>query len=297
MENLIKSLVDWVKSILRVNETTARAIVMLFVLVLTTLFIMEYIRRVWKDDFVIRAAGKGIIFHSSDNNNFQQLIFLVPASQCWINTGLAFDPGDEIHFRTSGQVHLAQNQIRQEELSTVQWSNPSGSAFVEPPRGGGRSKFLICTFHDQDDYRPLVGNLVGYFQVVGIDEPPGLENPSPSGRGRSLVFHIGSELTTTNETGRRAYLWLSVNDIVLNASQAAREAYIGDSTEFQRDELRYPPLGGLDSAVRKASAIAKWNAHKRYWDTITKYHKWDLFFADNIGTYMVFIERQKKTEF
>lgn len=304
MENLIKGVVNYVKQVVNDDRVLIRTILLLGVLLVMTLLTMEYIRRVWKDDFELRAPGVNgaVVFHSSYDDDFRKVIFLVPASQCWVNTGLEFKPGDKISFKTSGQVHLAQNLIRQEEISKVSWSNPAGSPFIElmttkksSPNNerdkSKRSDFLIIRYPDPNTSYPLVGNLVGYLQVVGIDDEPGPTNPHPASENENRVFHIGAEKIVTNETGHHATLWLTVNDIVLDGSDEAKHAYVGDSTDFVSKELEYPPYNRYDSLIRTTSAIDKWKMHRSYWDTIINRHKWDIFFNDNIGTYLVFIEK------
>ena len=184
------------------------------------------------------------------------------------------------------------NQIRQEELPAIKWSKPDGAPFLRPIVGGDRSKFLICDRQDDDTHRPLVGNLIGFLQADGIDDDLGPVNPRPTGKGENRVFHIGREQSITNETGHSAYLWLSVNDLVLNDSDEARDAYLGTPNAYVEQMWKDKPvtLSKKDSC-QQATAI--WNKHKSTWDSIKHEKQWDLYFNDNIGTYLVFIEKTK----
>lgn len=296
--NIVEALANKVASIVTTNAMLIRTFILVLFISLLTLGFMEYIRRVWREDFELKMpGGNGAIAFRFSDGDFRNVIFLVPASKCWVNTGLEFKPGDRIRFRTSGQVHLAQNLIRQEEISDVKWSNPQGSGFVELTKGINRSDFLISK-HRNDKNEPLVGNLVGFLRVDGLDgDSPGPSNPRPVGKNGNKVFHIGEDYEITNETGHNAYLWLTVNDLVLNDSDLAKAAYVGDSLEFMKKELAYPPLNSLDKAIRTTSAITKWQMHRDYWNTIQQKGEWDIFFQDNIGTYLVFIERQSKRGF
>lgn len=299
--NVLESLASKIASTVRSDSMLIRTFALLAVVSMLTFGFMEYVRRVWRDNFELRAPGSNgaVVFHSSYDDGFRKVVFLVPASQCWINTELPIEPGETIKFTTSGKIHLALNLIKQEELAVIKWSKPDGSPFTKPTSElGNRRNFLIIQHRNDDSPDPLVGNLVGFLQADGIDLPdPGPSNPSPEGMiAKNKVFHIGHEHTVTNETGHKAYLWLSVNDIVLDSSTAARQAYLGDSTEFVRKALlgQPLPLSVKDSCQR---AKATWRQHVETWNTIHAAKQWDLYFNDNIGTYLVFIEKKRKSSF
>jgi hypothetical protein len=298
--NLLESLANKIASTVQSDSMLKRTVFLLLVLLVVTFGFMEYIRLVWRDNFELRAPGTNgaVVFHSSYDDGFRKVVFLVPASQCWINTELPIEPGETIEFTTSGKVHLALNLIKQEELAIVKWSKPDGSPFTKPTKElGDRRNFLMIQQRNDDSPDPLVGNLVGFLQADGIDEAPGPNNPRPKGdAAKNKVFHIGHAHTITNETGHKAYLWLSVNDIVLTNSEEARLAYLGDSTEFVKKALSgLPvPISAKDSCQQ---AKAAWQQHVAIWDSICARRQWDLYFNDNIGTYLVFIEKKPRRSF
>ena len=293
---LLETVTHKMVATVRSDSMLLRTFALLGVVSLLAFCFLEYIRVIWRDNFELRAPGTNgaVIFHSSFDDGFRKVVFLVPASQCWINTELPIEPGETIKFTTSGKVHLALNLIKQEELAIIKWSKPDGSPFKKPTKElGDRRNFLISQQRNDDSPDPLVGNLVGFLQADGIDLPdPGPDNPRPIGTSRNKVFHIGHEHTITNETGHKANLWLSVNDIVLDGTVAARQAYLGDSTTYvSRFFANQPPLA-ISNTTKQKQANAIWADHLATWDSICEAKQWDLYFNDNIGTYLVFIEKK-----
>jgi hypothetical protein len=294
VETVTHKLVATVRS----DSMLLRTFALLGVVSLLAFCFLEYIRVVWRDNFELRAPGSNgaVVFHSSFDQGFRKVVFLVPASQCWINTELSIEPGESIKFTTSGKVHLALNLIKQEELAVIKWSKPDGSPFKKPEKDlGDRRNFLISQHRNDDNPDPLVGNLVGFLQADGIDLPdPGADNPRPIGTSKNKVFHIGHEHTITNETGHKANIWLSVNDIALDSSKAARQAYLGDSTVYVRNFLASQRLSLMSKTEQKRQADTIWSSHLKTWERIREAKQWDLYFNDNIGTYLVFIEKIAK---
>lgn len=299
--NMLESLANKLVSSVRSDSMLIRTFTLLLIVSFLAFGFMEYIRRVWRDNFELRAPGSNgaVVFHSSYDDGFRKVVFLVPASQCWINTELLIKPGETIKFTTSGKVHLALNLIKQEELAIIKWSKPDGSPFTKPAKEfGDRRSFLISQHRNDDSPDPLVGNLVGFLQADGIDLPdPGPSNSRPEGASKNKVFHIGHEHTVTNETGHKAYLWLSVNDIVLDDSDAARQAYLGDSTDFVTKVLASQQVALITKEARRKQAKESWAKHLETWKSICEAKQWDLYFNDNIGTYLVFIEKKTTTGF
>lgn len=291
LEDTQKALLSTEKSILQLisngligvvesNRQMVRAIVVLSFLVLLAIGLLEYFRYRWKDDFELHfpLGGAAIVLHSSPNDDdFRNAVSLVPASRCWVNTGLEIKNGDRITIRASGQVHLAMKQIEQEKIPPVLWSDPDGSPFKNLDNFD-RSDLLIHKHYNQD-HQLLVGNLVGYFLPVGeadnLEAKPSYNKPHPGAYGG--VFNVGSKLESKiNDTGKTVNLWLSVNDIILENSPKGAKAYFGD----------------LMKQAKRGDMGQLWKDKQKEWNNIVDRQAWDLYFYDNIGHYLVTIEKQ-----
>jgi hypothetical protein len=290
METTLNVLSRMIESVRKHGTVLIYVQILLFTLLMLILG-LEYFRWRWKENFEMRIPGTNgsIILRSSNSGEFRNAIAVVPSSQCWMNTGLEFADGETIRIRASGQVHLAHNQIRQEELSPITWSVPQGSDFRELNGAIGRSRFLILQHLDPETGLPKVGNLIGVFHPTAQEPEPGRMAPRPAG-----MFHIGEERTLSNQTGKRATLWLCVNDLVLDDSPAAQRAYLGDEPTFiaeriQTDSASNPLLGRrlLETHARQC-----WTRRLATWQQLSERKSWDLYFHDNIGTYLAMIEKK-----
>ncbi len=286
------------RKVLESYQQMFRAMIMLFIVLLLIVGLLEYFRRVWKDNFELQIPGTNgaIVLHSSSiatNNEFKSAVFVVPASKCWVNTELEIKPGERVRIQASGQVHLAEKLIEQEKVPVVNWDTPAGSPYIELD-GIDRSSLLVCQYYDDANDNLLIGNLVGYFLPVSdVKGPmaPSAHNPRPHANGG--VFHIGNQIDKPNATGKTVTLWLCVNDLVLNGSKQAQTAYLGDSAYFvknfidkaQREDV-ITDAGHLSRQARK-----QWLNRKNEWPRINNKSIWDLYYYDNIGMYLVTIEK------
>ncbi|QJD77345.1 hypothetical protein [Spirosoma rhododendri] len=300
IKNIPQSLLNAVVGTVESYQRVVRALVMLVILLTLAIVLLEYFRRWWKDDFELHfpLGGTAIVLHSStDSKEFKSAVFIVPASKCWVNTGLEIKNGDRVTIRASGQIHLAMGQIKPERIPLVPWSEPDGSPFVKLD-SIDRSDLLIHKHYDQN-HQLLIGNLVGYLLPVGESDNdeliPSFKTPHPTKYGG--IFHIGSKLDgKLNDTGKTVNLWLSINDIVLEESAKAESAYMGHHDAFinnfisqakGEDSLDNDELRNVKLAAQKS-----WINRQKEWPVVKKNKAWDLYYYDSIGHYLVTIEKQ-----
>ena len=303
LTNLLQTLNNVVTGVVASNQQMFRAFVMLSLLMLLAIGLLEYFRRWWKDDFELRfpVAGTAIILHSSPNaNDFKSAVFLVPASKCWINTGLEINHGDHVTIRASGHVHLAMKQIEQEKIPSIFWSEPDGSPFVKLDNIDRSGLLINKSYYDDNHNHELrIGNLVGYFLPVGkaknVNDFPSADNPHPSKYGG--VFHIGrGPENVLNDTHNTVNLWLCVNELVLEDSPEAEKAYLGDHDVFIRNAVKQAKMDDStdlsELPATKLKAEKSWINRRSEWAKIKNNKAWDLYYYDNIGHYLVTIEKQ-----
>lgn len=201
-------------------------------------------------------SSGGIIFHS--RNNIKSATIMVPASQGWMDTKFVLKPNETIKFNASGRVHLAISHLidfsRKEEKPDIGWVGPNGSAY-QPDAENDEEELRRMLLVDPD---APIGKLLALLRKP--DEPsPGIENARPG-----EIFKVGEDGTVTNDSKEDATLWLTVNDMYLNDTKDAQEAYIGSVKDEKKQKER------LEA-----------------WQRIKKQKYWNLWFEDNIGQFLV----------
>jgi hypothetical protein len=310
LENVVESVVKralqpvWkvLTGLVESNQQMIRGFVIVSIFLVLSILFLEYFRRWWKDDFELHfpVAGAAIVLHSSANaSDFRSAVFMVPASKCWVNTGLEVKNGERISIRASGQIHLAMNQIEQEKIPRIPWSEPNGSPFVILD-SIDRSGLLIYKQRSSEKDKLMIGNLVGYFLPVddakNIDVFPSAERPRPTNKYGN-VFHIGTELPDKlNDTGKTVHLWLTINDIVLDSSARGKEAYLGNHHTFVANAIKQgkmkDSINENELADENIKAEKLWISRQKEWSEIRSQKVWDLYYYDNIGHYLVTVVKQ-----
>jgi hypothetical protein len=221
------------------------------ILLITIYFGLELITK--KRVQIIQTNSGGLIYKIG---NEETLSFLVSASETWAKTDFAVQAGDKLEFRVSGKVNTAiHHLVKAAEKDTKPdppWIGPDGvpEDMLRSKQDKYRKNFLLLP---DAPYGALIGS-IGH-EIIRPDNS-------------SKKFLIGSRSQITLSEDQTGYLWLSVNEIILNKDR--RLAY--DVPENERDLGYKTP---------------------RSFDEIAKEEYWNLWYDDNVGYYFVNVKKTK----
>lgn len=226
------------------------AIILLFMLL--SLSILLYHRAKSRSDLKIDFTKGGAAIILNDNKQVAAQ-FLLPASEVWVNTGIRLKPNSIIEFTASGKVHLAAHRLMEaainDTLPLFDWCSPAGVPYrTKRSLDVLRREFLI-------DHKAPMGVIIGHFQKDGTP------NPSVHNQRPDSLFTI-YEQTEVRVPNYPVTLWLTINDVLLDPSriEEGKAAYCGPEAK--------PEL-------------------EKNWDYIVSHDYWDIWYDDNIGTYLI----------
>ena len=183
----------------------------------------------------------GLVFEFKKNGLFSPdektifSTFLLPSNVVWFDTGLELDSNQECKFRISGTTHLAVHTVvkkaSEDQRNPVPWTTSAGSKFVnigDSDKQISAKKSLLLKPGE------TIGNVLGY--LAPKEDANDFRNYFVSNREELTpkIFTINQESTISNDTGKKARIFLSVNDILLNFDPAglpvSKMAYLGDGS-------------------------------------------------------------------
>ncbi|WP_457069418.1 hypothetical protein [Hymenobacter sp. UYAg731] len=222
-----------------------------------------------KDGRLIINAKKSS-FLSDEDRSYTS--FLLPSNAVWFDTGLEIKPEQECVFKITGRVHLAVQRIVESAANDskcpIPWTDANGNKWEDigdTDTQLNAKKQLLMKPGDN------IGNVVGYY--LPVDEANQFQEYFTKNRSSltTNVFDVGSSKTIQNMTDKKVRIYLCVNDVFLGFNSAyltkSEMAYCGDKP----NELR----------------SSKWIEIKN-----SSYD--NLYFDDNIGSFLVQVEIKNK---
>lgn len=208
----------------------------------------------------------GIRFRSGGETT--AIVYTLHASQMWADTGVVIPPGESACVTASGRVNLAVHRLVDAAVADVpplsSWIDPSGDVQPGTPTAGRardarRDQLLILPS------APL-GSLLAFLREP-TDPAPGPANPRGGGgeEVESLQL-VGSGSTLRNNTDQPLELYLTVNDAYLSPSDTARSLY-----------------------TERVSGVRDRQMQRR-WNSILENRYWNLWFDDNVGSFVVQVQ-------
>lgn len=203
-------------------------------------------------------------------------VYYLPAAAGWSNTGISVPSNSVIEIIASGKAALAADYIidaaRSDEISRQQWTGPGGTVYFETnERYRRRRPYLLFSADSASSGTPRIGQLVGYLssEAEGATEPDLENNPRPKN-----IFEINSKRICLNTGFTDHTLWVTINEVVLDATAAAKTAFIGYDEEY----LKQAGNTFDDPKVWKRAEV---------WPEIIKRQYFGIFFDDNLGGFLV----------
>lgn len=203
---------------------------------------------------------------------------VLPSNLIWLDTQIDIEPETSVSVSADGRVHLAIHYVVdsafKDSVVKYPWSDPSGQFNgskkpVHVPGDPTRDGQKLCPSANY-------GRLIAY---VG-PEKLGKENPWPEGQ----IQVLGSDGVIRNDSKEPQRLWLSVNDTALDETDYSEQAYL-----LNEDACDLAKRYGYEEECDLRSLVDA----KKNWQKIKRGQYWNLWFDDNVGSYIVKIDMKK----
>ncbi|MCA8948051.1 MAG: hypothetical protein KDE27_01025 [Planctomycetes bacterium] len=192
-------------------------------------------------------------------------IVFVHGSQGWVDSGYDIAPGAEVRVTASGGVICSADgwidSVRADMKAQLPWIDPEGHPWPETELGRMVRPFAILPDAPQ-------GALLACLVAPTMAECPW--------RPESVTT-IGASGLVRNGGMATKRLWLCVNDVVLDNSEAAKAAFI--------EAKRY------DQSLRSSNDPPdRWKDYAAArWSNIVEAGFFDIWFQDNLGSFLVVV--------
>jgi hypothetical protein len=246
----------------------------------------------------ISLEDSGFQMETSEGNRLASV--LLPTNQLWLNTKIKIRPGDIIKLRASGSANLA------EQLNLAAINNPKsyekvGFNFLVDPYGR-RLNWLARPANklrnrNADELRNAIKLKPGYPLgiLIGVVMPNGNfveNNPRPND-----TFAITDD---ENQRGfvyrgeNEGFLFLAVNDIIGLPDEASKISFMmqvapdNQPLSLKEQDRQLCDAFPLDICDAKSRAVRRKDMNDR-WEQMRAGRRWEAFYEDNSGNYMVTI--------
>jgi hypothetical protein len=228
---------------------------------------------------------------------------LIPANQVWVPTGVRVRPGDCIQLQASGSVDLATNQTRRINDDPSRFSPDNQYYFLVDPHGNrldsglsGQPRVRRRVADDLRNQLKLAPNVeLGTLVATVADNTIKVKlDAKPTD---NLIFSIFDTEAGYIYNGQTAgELLLSVNDLIPNRTEAARETWLlrraADGTPVN-DEHWHQNIQAAYSTT-PAEVPGRIALLERLWESAsTQYQR--FFYEDNSGYFMASVAITKAT--
>jgi hypothetical protein len=204
---------------------------------------------------------------------------VLPACDCWSNTGIEIRPGEEIEIKVSGKIHTTADKLIKDAEDDVRprfdWIGPEGGNFLIRE---------LDRYHASDSIRETlllnshakIGQILFHFQNENSLKPNcniglGYFNPTDS----VFIYDPEHGIKWKNKGTEKVYIWATINDMLIR--------------DFSQESNRLAYLGGAkgDTLKRKEES----------WESLRKANYNRIWFDDNIGDFVVSAKILKPTSF
>jgi|GEM_PF-1183643 len=209
----------------------------------------------------------------STHNNRNTVQALLPSSVVWLDTKIDMEPNTAINTKADGRVHLAihyvVNSAQSDSIVKYPWSDPDGQGSTLDTQ----ELVLGDTLRDGQKLCPSAK----YAQLLAYVGPEKLDKNNPWPKDEKIQV-LGKEGVLVNESDKKQRVWLAINDIILDNSEISKRAYL-----LNEDVCKLAKRYNFKSACDTQALIES----KKQWNAIKKKKNWNIWYDDNMGTYIV----------
>jgi hypothetical protein len=207
----------------------------------------------WHKFEVYQTPGGGIIYRTRQD---ETLSFLLAASAPWSSTNFEVKKGDILRIRASGRVNLAIHHL----IEAANSDQRALHAWVGPDGMSDLNRLLLKKKDIWRERYLLVPGKPDGALIVGVSS----NNLPPS--DSKNIWYAGSEWD--GQAPESGFLWFAVNDVLL--TQDSKDAY-EVPPEHKEPEYLVP----------------------RKFEDIAKDQYWNIWFDDNVGSFMVTVKKDR----
>lgn len=202
---------------------------------------------------------------------------VLPACDCWVNTGIEIRPEEQYELKVSGKIHTTADKLVKDSdddiIPRFPWIGPEGDKSF---RIREEVRYRVA---DSIRKRLLISQKANLGQVLFYIQKTSLKPNCNIGANFFIpdsvdVYDVEKGLKGTNDSKATWYIWVSVNDMLIrDFSESNKIAYLGGAS--------------ADTLKRKQ---LQWNLLAR-----EKYNR--IWFDDNIGNFVVSAKILKSNHF
>lgn len=268
MEHILK---DW--------NNTFRFLFIIVILFIIGLIIIEKISTEGQVFIDFKNDKTLISFISKQNVGASSVL---PACDCWTNTGIEIRPDEEYEIKVSGKVHTAADKIIKDAVGDnrpeFEWVGPDGTKVF---RIRNNKLFKLSDSLRKNlllSQKANLGQVIFYFQKNSFSKSPNCElglnffNPDST-----FTYQTNKDgLKGKNYTNEKWFVWASVNDMLIR--------------NFNNKDDKIAYIGGS-----KYSEILK--KKEEHWTQLAKENYNRIWFDDNFGNFVISAKITKPKRF
>lgn len=244
---------------------TFRFIIVFLLLFIAIAFVINRIND--KTEFNIDYSNDKTLVTIIDKKNIIANSVL-PACDCWTNTGIEIRPGEEFEIKVSGKIHTTADKLIKDAADDVKprfdWIGPDGGSFLIREN---------LRYHKSDSIRRTlllnsnakIGQVLFYLQRKNTLKPncaigQGYFNPDSV-----IIYDPEKGISGKNDGSETFFIWATVNDMLIKDfdTESNQAAYLG---------------GALEDTL---------SIKKEQWKELRKENYNRIWFDDNIGNFVV----------
>jgi|GEM_PF-5031783 len=265
MEHILKNWGNFIRFILGIIVLFLIVLVVIHKLSDNTQFNIDYSN----DKTLITLIDKKNVIASS----------VLPACDCWTNTGIEIRPDEDYEIKVSGKIHTTADKMIKDAEDDVkprfEWLSPEGSTNfriredLEHKLSDSLRKTMLLT------EKANIGQVLFYFQRKNSKAPNCNIGANFFNPDSVMIYTSDKGISGKNDSKDTWFVWATVNDMLI--------------IDFKKQENQVAYLGGAKGDTLKTRFAN--------WQTLAKDNYNRIWFDDNFGNFVISAKILKPTHF